>query len=80
MSTTFDEMHEEMYTVLDNGSLIITNLTSSDFRMKVGSRLYSFEGVGTVDTWLIDKYKLYYFNKALYLLCNGELRVINVHS
>jgi hypothetical protein len=48
--------------------------------VRIDSRLYSFEGIGTVDTWLIDKYRLHYFNEVLYSLGNGELRVINVHS
>jgi hypothetical protein len=80
MSTALDDKHQTIHTLLDNGSLIITNLTNNDAGVRTDSRLYSFEGIGTVDTWLTDKYKLYYFNNVLYSLSNGELRVVNVHK
>ncbi len=80
MSTSVDEKQQIVHSLLDNGSIIITNLTNTENGVRIDSRLYSFEGIGTVETWLIDKYKLYYFNQVLYSLRNGELRVVNVHG
>ena len=42
MSTVIDEKYQTIYTLLDNGSLIITNLISADVGVRIDSKVYSY--------------------------------------
>jgi hypothetical protein len=77
MSATVDAERGILYTLLDNGTLIITSSAYSSFD---SSAFFSFEGIGTVDTWLIDKHQLHLAGRTLYVLKNGELRTITIRE
>jgi hypothetical protein len=53
MSTAIDDDYGIIYSLLDNGSLILTKSTNKDEGKTYTNKYFSFEGIGTVDTWLI---------------------------
>lgn len=53
MSTSIDDENGIIYTLLDNGSLILTKSTNKDDGNTYTNTYFSFEGIGTIDTWLI---------------------------
>lgn len=80
ISSVYDPTGQIMYILMDNGTLVITSFITNGTLLPGITKAYSYQEIGSTDTWLVGRYELVFAFSRLYIIHNDVLRFALLHE